>query len=126
MKEVFLGLAAVRVKSQKSSMPKRRSSLLNIIKPGKENVGPSVASLGPAAGAALVSDRVSVASEDGAALATTGDASSGGGLSDLENGTIPESSSGQLDGAEVVKQRKKQRRLANFGVRPADEGEHCF
>ncbi|CAD5221332.1 unnamed protein product [Bursaphelenchus xylophilus] len=115
VKEVFLGLATVRVKAMKLSMQKRRSSLLNIIKPGKENLGPS--NLTTSTSTMLSSsDRVSIASETGVQSAMTpGDASSG--LSDFE-------AAGQgTSEHDTVKQRKKQRRLGTFGVRPIEEAD---
>ncbi|CAD5215378.1 unnamed protein product [Bursaphelenchus okinawaensis] len=115
MKEVFLGLSTVRVK--KNNIQKRRASLLNIIKPGKENLGPS--NLTTSTSAMLpTSDRASIASETGAPASTPGDASSG--LSDFEVPTQPATDHPN------VKHRKKQRRLGTFGVKLGDEvDEDC-
>lgn len=119
-KEILLALAAVRVKKDKNHLSKRRSSLMSMIKPGKENLGPTLSHSTTAN-----SDRVSIVSEQGIPnpASTPGDVSSGGNLSDFEPPNIIDNPSTSKEAE--VKQRKKQRRLGTFGVRPLDDEEDC-
>ncbi|KAI6235459.1 CBR-CNT-2 protein [Aphelenchoides besseyi] len=124
VKEVFLGLATVRVPN--SQTRNRRSSLLNVFKTGKENVGPSntltnsVSSIPPAS----ATDRVSIASDtNGGATSTPGEDSSTGGISDLELGNMPNEPMPSTVNETKRKKKKHHRRLASFGVRPNDDDE---
>lgn len=124
---MFLGLATVRM--QNAHARNRRSSLMNVFKNGKENMGPptpsypltnSVSSIAPSS----ATDRISLASDtNGGATSTPGD-SSGEGISDLEMGNLP-SDAPIPSTTEKSKQKKKNshRRLGSFGVRPNDDGK---
>ncbi|KAI6240955.1 Centaurin-gamma-1A isoform X1 [Aphelenchoides fujianensis] len=126
MKEVFLGLAMVRVPNAQNQHRNRRSSLLNVFKSGKENMGPgnalanSVSSIAPPA----ATDRASIASDtNGGATSTPGEESSGGGMSDLELGNLPTEPMPSTVNESKRKKKKHHRRLASFGVRPNEDDE---
>ena len=134
----------VRVNS--ANARNRRSSLLNVFKYGKENLGPpthaltaSVSSIAPstsststaataAASMAAATDRVSIASDtnlNGGAALTHGDDSSNGGLSDLEIGALPgDAFAAPLSTTDTKRKKKQHRRIGSFGMRPNDDGEH--
>lgn len=124
MKEVFLGLSTVRINN---SARNRRSSLMNVFKNGKENMGPptltsSVSSIAPSS----VTDRISLASDtNGGTTSNPGEEedSSGNGISDLELGNVP-SDTALPSISEKSKHKKKHHRLGSFGVRPNEDGKH--